>query len=282
MSIKCNHCGSLVEPNARFCNNCGAQLSTVSEQTQQIHQQAYPPHPFQPQKKSNTNTILVVCLIIFMVVVIAFLAVMMINNMKPEQPQAEKTTETTTTATTNTEQPATQTEEVKAQPKDQLEVLKEQVANRVLSQSEINTLSKNDKRLLRNYIYARHGYIFKDSQLSNYFKQYNWYSGRYTSAAEVEKQFNSYEQKNVAQLVDGGGSSTAYSNTPSVSPGTYHTFIGHCNIRANSTSSSPIIATAEDGEMCYVHTNHRGDWYIVTLSDGTQGWTHRQNLRIAR
>ena len=59
----------------------------------------------------------------------------------------------------------------------------------------------------------------------------------------------------------------------------YHTFIGHCNIREYPTSNSYIVGTAEDGWSCYVSGYHEGSWYWVVLNNGTQGWTHKQNLR---
>lgn len=48
--------------------------------------------------------------------------------------------------------------------------------------SNIETLeswNKEDLRKLRNYIFARHSYIFKSQDLSEYFKQFDWYEGKY-------------------------------------------------------------------------------------------------------
>lgn len=263
MSITCSRCGNLLAPNARICPRCGAQVNYTDQtvKMQQPQQQPYVPQPF-PPKKGN-NTMLLVIITFLLIIAIIFLAVFLFKNSDKKK----------TVTPAKTEQTATIQKDA---PKDRLEQLQEVVDQRNLSTSEVDELSVNDKRLLRNYIYARHGYVFKDSQLSNYFRQFSWYSGRYTSTDQVERMFNSYERANVQKLTD----KTA-TQSSTLSTANYYEFIGHCNIRAYPTESSAIIATREDGEICYI-ADRSGDWYYITLANGAQGWTHRQNLRAGR
>ena len=44
-----------------------------------------------------------------------------------------------------------------------------------LSESDLYRFSPKDLRLLRNAIFAKHGYIFNDQNLSKYFQKYQWY-----------------------------------------------------------------------------------------------------------
>ncbi|GGF29478.1 hypothetical protein GCM10010954_30730 [Halobacillus andaensis] len=44
-----------------------------------------------------------------------------------------------------------------------------------LSKHELTHLTKNELRLARNEIFARHGYIFKSKELRDYFSQKTWY-----------------------------------------------------------------------------------------------------------
>lgn len=44
-----------------------------------------------------------------------------------------------------------------------------------LPESELNMLSSDDLKLLRNAIFAKHGYIFSDPKLYKYFQKYQWY-----------------------------------------------------------------------------------------------------------
>lgn len=69
------------------------------------------------------------------------------------------------------------------------------VSTRKLVYSDISSLNKADRRLLRNTIYARHGYIFKSNDLKNYFSQYPWYSPRYT---DVSGMLSGIEKYNVS------------------------------------------------------------------------------------
>jgi len=51
--------------------------------------------------------------------------------------------------------------------------------------------SNNDLRLLRNTIYAMHGYIFKSKDLQEYFKKFSWYKG---TKENVENELNEKEK----------------------------------------------------------------------------------------
>lgn len=54
--------------------------------------------------------------------------------------------------------------------------------------------------LARNEIYARHGYIFKDADLDNYFRAMLWYEPLYTADEFDAKVFNECEQHNLRVL----------------------------------------------------------------------------------
>ncbi|WP_303964868.1 YARHG domain-containing protein [Sporosarcina ureae] len=45
-----------------------------------------------------------------------------------------------------------------------------------LDKSDLKGLSKDDLRLARNEIYARHGYVFESKELQNYFGSQSWYT----------------------------------------------------------------------------------------------------------
>ena len=68
-------------------------------------------------------------------------------------------------------------------------------SSRKLVYGDISSLNKADLRLLRNIIYARHGYIFKSDDLKIYFSQYPWYSPRYT---DVSGMLSGIEKYNVS------------------------------------------------------------------------------------
>ena len=68
------------------------------------------------------------------------------------------------------------------------------LSNRYVDSSDLYGMSGSDLRILRNAIYAMHGYKFKSADLRNYFKQFSWYTPRY---ADVSSQLNKYEKYNI-------------------------------------------------------------------------------------
>lgn len=63
-------------------------------------------------------------------------------------------------------------------------------ADRKIKYSDIKNLSKTDLRIMRNEIYARHGWVFKSKDLQNYFAKTAWYkpAGSYANRNWVNKQ----------------------------------------------------------------------------------------------
>ena len=45
-----------------------------------------------------------------------------------------------------------------------------------LNRTELQKFSSADLRILRNAIFAKHGYIFKDPELADFFTKYSWYT----------------------------------------------------------------------------------------------------------
>ncbi len=72
-------------------------------------------------------------------------------------------------------------------------------SSRYLTYSDIAGMSKSTLRLARNEIYARHGYIFESSDLSNYFNSKSWYRGTISKKNfNDETMLTSVERANVA------------------------------------------------------------------------------------
>ena len=69
--------------------------------------------------------------------------------------------------------------------------------SRYLKASDLKKLSKKELRLARNELYARHGYIFEDEELSEYFNGKDWYLGSVEGDEFSDKDiFNKYEIAN--------------------------------------------------------------------------------------
>lgn len=73
---------------------------------------------------------------------------------------------------------------------------------RYLSDSEIAALSTQEMCYAKNEIYARHGYVFSSTELSDYFNSKNWYWGTADVSTFSTAIFNGYEQTNALALTD--------------------------------------------------------------------------------
>ena len=69
---------------------------------------------------------------------------------------------------------------------------------RCLTENEVKKLDSKNIEYAINEIYARHGYIFKDEELRNYFHEKSWYSGSVEDMNSI--QLNSYENENLKLL----------------------------------------------------------------------------------
>ncbi|MDX2173180.1 MAG: YARHG domain-containing protein [Bacteroidota bacterium] len=64
----------------------------------------------------------------------------------------------------------------------------------ILSEEELAELNSKEKKLLRNFFFAKHGYSFKDEELKIYFKQYAWYK---PLKKKVDSLLNYYDKENL-------------------------------------------------------------------------------------
>lgn len=73
--------------------------------------------------------------------------------------------------------------------------------SRYLTEDELIDLDSDALKLARNEIFARHGYIFKDKGLQEYFNSTTWYKGAVGGEDfDMEKEFNDFEKANVALI----------------------------------------------------------------------------------
>ena len=69
-----------------------------------------------------------------------------------------------------------------------------------LSESDIEALSDEDLRCAINELYARHGYIFNDETLNEYYAQFDWYDPQVAADDFSMDLFNEVETENIELL----------------------------------------------------------------------------------
>ncbi len=83
-----------------------------------------------------------------------------------------------------------------------LEKMFETVSTNKLTTSDLSGMSQGDMRLLRASIYARHGKIFKEADLTEYFSGYDWYK---PERENVDELLNNVEISNIKYIDEYAG-----------------------------------------------------------------------------
>lgn len=75
-------------------------------------------------------------------------------------------------------------------------------SERLLTESELEGLTYDELQMVINEIYARHGRIFKDPEIGNYFESQSWYQGTLDADHFDASVFNEVENQNIQQVLE--------------------------------------------------------------------------------
>ncbi|MBK8300440.1 MAG: YARHG domain-containing protein [Chitinophagaceae bacterium] len=155
----CTKCGKQNLDNAKFCTSCGATLTLV----------AATPVPLLPVSKNKNNWILIA---IIAILVLSIGAYFIFFNKKSDKEEVQ------TGAESNQTIPGSYP----------------YASQRLLIDEDVMNLSQYNLRIMRNEIYARHGYIFQNTEMKNYFSTQAWYSPLYN---DVNSMLSAIEKSNI-------------------------------------------------------------------------------------
>lgn len=175
-------------------------------------------------KTDKNSKIGLICGIIFAVIVLAAAAVYMLNRPEKEEPEIEAIEEVVEPAeeipaevTEEPEQPAETEEPAEPAPEQPVEETPKAAAaeqkpkrnitrnnylfpsdTQYLTEADLNGLSQFDTGLIRNEIYAKKGYVFKDEPYKSYFNSQAWYNPN----PSAKMRLNETEKYNVNFLLE--------------------------------------------------------------------------------
>lgn len=171
----------------------------------------YAPQPHPAQKGGGGNTAIIVVLVTLLAALIgAGIAYFLINGKggKTETASSEPVVvhdtvvQTTTIVRQEVAQPApvaTQSSAATTQPARQSSAsgqgLYPFASTRRLTEAELRGYSSRELKIMRNEIYARHGYVFQTADMKNYFAAQPWYR-----PVSRNVSLSSVEQANVATI----------------------------------------------------------------------------------
>lgn len=87
------------------------------------------------------------------------------------------------------------------------------LSERLVTEDDLAGMNADELRILRNAIFAVHGYMFKSSELQEYFSKFSWYE---PLSNDVSGMLNTIEHKNV-EFIKAHETSVGYSNSRSYS-----------------------------------------------------------------
>ncbi len=169
VSNRCPNCNSPLKDGALFCGECGASLTAQPVQKTVSNES--------PKKKKDKGLVfLVVLLIVVLVGSIGVIGYVYYQNNsvdietpdinietkidEDEEDEIETETDTNTESEEN-EEP----EDIYLFPSDR----------EYITESDLSGKSKDEVAMIRNEIYARHGYIFNTEPFKSYFESQEWY-----------------------------------------------------------------------------------------------------------
>jgi hypothetical protein len=170
----CTKCGQQNNDTTKFCTKCGNALAKPQQQPVVVP-------PIAVAKKNNAPVLVAVAVLILVAATAGWYFFVKHTDAKNRIVESTNTSDTTfVTAPASSEQGRFP-----------------QGSQKLLTASELAGLSAYDLKIMRNEIFARHGYIFADNDLREYFTRQSWYNPQY---ADVASMLTDLERSNISLL----------------------------------------------------------------------------------
>ena len=208
--IICPKCGGQISDRAPRCPHCGYVRSNDNQPPQPTPpapQQQPIPQPTQapaqrPAAKSGgklTTTHIVIIAAALIVGIAICVAAILLTREDEKQAEIIEVAPIESTYTTDDGEE----QHIEADEFQQEEAAAEEdfiwLSDSYINMNDIidHGYSRSDARVLRNAIFARHGYRFKSQDLKDYFNQFSWYMPRF---ADVTSHLSEVERENIQFL----------------------------------------------------------------------------------
>ncbi|MBR6018140.1 MAG: YARHG domain-containing protein [Paludibacteraceae bacterium] len=168
----CPHCGKTIAENSKFCEYCGRPVYEAQPASQKPTPKKSAPQPASGSTKSIKS--LIATLLIIAGLAVGGYAVW--DWMQKDQPVDSNNTQ----------------EVIYREGYDAV------LSERYLTYDDLQGKTAWELKVMRNSIYAIHGYAFKQGRLYDTFSQYSWYHPDTDDAATVYYRMTEIEQHNVS------------------------------------------------------------------------------------
>lgn len=202
----CKKCGAKVNDSCKFCVCCGTPLKKIGYEFEDVELEEHEKYKNPDMKK----IIIAVTVSVLVIIAVIFMGIKLLMNESDEyieRPQIEEKQEESSSAKTMEEESGVsedydteEWEETEDNPVS--EYVLEGSDSRYLSKSDLFGMTKEECRLARNEIYARHGRIFDDEKLREYFEACEWYYPSIQPDDFKESMLNKYEVANRDLIIE--------------------------------------------------------------------------------
>lgn len=155
--------------------------------------------------------------------------------------------------------------------------LLEKLGNVKLTDSDLSGYSVADLKIIRNAIYAKHGYIFKSEELRSYFEKYDWYKAQYTDVTKNLSPIETSNAKFIKALESGGEASETKEKQTSCDEAFEVSIVdpsGPTNIR--DKPSGATVMQIDGNAVIKVKNSERG-WWRIEGNSYIQGVPYRED-----
>ena len=201
----CTNCGENLQENVTVCPNCGKEFPKAEQPVVEPVQQ---PTEEQPKKKNGCliaglivgGSAVVLGILTLVIIVIVVVAGVLFTRQKIVTPSRDNVEiiEEYEEEDDDYEYEDEGEDDFSnsLQPYSNQDYILPDSNSRYITESDLRGLTKEECRIARNEIYARHGRMFKDAELQAYFNGKSWYTPSIPADAFQEHMLNDYEKEN--------------------------------------------------------------------------------------
>lgn len=230
----CRFCGGELKEGARFCTSCGKK---VVEDTVAVPPVQEPKEAKQIEKPKKSKGVIICAVLVIAALAAIGIMIFLIKNgldQSTDVEQESRRTRSERVVDTQKEESESADKKDKKEKEDKAKKEKEKQMDteestesavkethlpgvgedlqntdyilptsnsQYLTEADLEGLTKEECRLARNEIYARHGRMFLDEELQRYFDAKPWYHGTIQPDDFQDTMLNDYEMKNKDLIV---------------------------------------------------------------------------------
>ncbi|MDE5686547.1 MAG: YARHG domain-containing protein [Paramuribaculum sp.] len=215
--MKCSVCGSAIPDGARYCSNCGVSLaaqfppppfSDGNEDDRTVLCHCVPPvapPPYvrtaEPPSVRKRNVVPIVIASVLAVCVLILCAILIFSgptaNIKDIDPDEPTVTAKEIVAERSVSRTLRASYIADANARDERFRSFDWLVDDYVTDEQLEDLSSSQLRILRNAIFAIHGYRFSSRDMADYFSRFDWYI---PVSSDVTASLSTIEKKNIERI----------------------------------------------------------------------------------